>query len=43
MPIVLFAILGANTHAGAGYWICFAIYCVFYVVRAFKEAIEEMW
>ena len=43
MSIVLFAILGANANVGTGYWICFAIYCAFYMVRAFKEAMEEAW
>jgi hypothetical protein len=42
MSIVLFAILGANVNCGAGYWICFAIYCVLYVANAIKEAINEM-
>lgn len=42
MPIVLFAILGASIRPGAGYWICFAIYCVLYVANAIKEAINEM-
>lgn len=27
MQIVLFAILGAKIHAGAAYWICYAVYC----------------
>lgn len=43
MPIVLFAILGANANLGAGYWICFAIYCVLYLVNAIKKAIKELW
>lgn len=43
MPLVLFAILGANADLGAGYWICFAIYCALYVVRAIKEAANEVW
>lgn len=43
MPIVLFAILGANANLGAGYWICFAIYCVLYAIRAIKKAAEEVW
>ena len=44
MPVVLFAILGANTHAGVVYWICFAIYGALYVVRAIKEAANEtLW
>lgn len=43
MPVVLFAILGANGNCGAVYWICFAFYCVLYVGRAIKEAANEVW
>ena len=43
MPIVLFAILGANANVDAGYWICFAIYCVLYVVDAIRRAANEVW
>lgn len=28
MSIVLFAIIGATIKAGAGYWICFSVYCM---------------
>lgn len=42
MPLVLFAILGANANLDAGYWICFAIYSILYVLRAIKEAAEEL-
>lgn len=28
MSIVLFAIIGATINAGAGYWICYSIFCV---------------
>ena len=42
MPIVLFAILGANANVGAGFWICFAIYSVLYVVRVIYNAAKEM-
>lgn len=28
MGIVLFAIIGATIKAGAGYWICFTVYCL---------------
>ena len=44
MPIVLFAVLGASAGLGAGYWICFAIYCVLYAARALKEAADKaLW
>ena len=44
MPIILFAILGANVNLGAGYWVCFAIYCALYVLQAIKEAANEsLW
>lgn len=42
MPIVLFAIIGANINAGAAYWICFAVYCIAYILKAACEAIKEM-
>lgn len=42
MAIVLFAILGAITNASAAYWICFAIYCTAYVVKAICDVIKEM-
>lgn len=41
MPIVLFALLGANTNAGAAYWICFAVYCMCYVLHAAWEVIKD--
>lgn len=34
MQIVLFAILGAKMHAGAAYWICYAVYCAIKVCLA---------
>ena len=42
MSIVLFAIIGAKISAGTAYWICFGIFCGAKVIKAFKEAIEEM-
>ena len=40
MEIVLFAIIGATINAGAGYWICFTVYCIAWVIgfllRLFK-------
>lgn len=42
MVIVLFAILGAITNAGTGYWLCFGLYCVFYVSKAILNVLKEM-
>lgn len=41
MGIVLFAILGAKANVGAGYWICFAVYCFFYLINLIGKIIEE--
>ena len=41
MPIVLFAILGANTNAGTAYWICFAVYCAARLLNAIWQTIKE--
>lgn len=43
MPIVLFAIIGANINAGAGYWICFGVYCVAYVMNTVWKTVKEKW
>lgn len=43
MAIVLFAIIGAQINAGAGYWICFGLYCAFTVYNAIKETIKEQF
>lgn len=44
MPVVLFAILGANTNTGVLYWICFAVYCVLYVLSNIKSAADKaLW
>ena len=44
MPVVLFAILGVNGYCGAGYWICFAVYCVLFVINAIRKAANEtLW
>ena len=41
MAIVLFAIIGATIDAGVGYWICFSVYCVFRVIKALIEVLED--
>lgn len=38
MAIVLFAIIGAQLQAGAGYWICYGIFCATKLAQAAKEA-----
>ena len=43
MTIVLFAILGSKANVGAGYWICFAIYCVFWLLNLVRKVMEERW
>lgn len=42
MPIVLFAIIGANINAGTAYWICFAVYCVAFVLKVVWSTAKEM-
>lgn len=42
MPIVLFAIIGANINAGTGYWICLTIYSVVYFLKLFYSIAKEM-
>lgn len=37
MSIVLFAIIGAHINAGAGYWICFGVYCLFRIFKVLCE------
>jgi len=38
MSIVLFAIIGVQLHLGAGYWICFSIFCALKLIQAIQEA-----
>lgn len=42
MAIVLFAIIGATINAGTAYWICFAIYCVAWVINVFCEILKKV-
>lgn len=42
MSMILFAIIGANIEAGAGYWICYGVYCAFYIGKAIYATIKEM-
>ena len=41
MSIVLFAIIGAGIKAGVGYWMCFATYCVIWLIKTIANFIEE--
>lgn len=41
MAIVLFAIIGATINAGAGYWICFAIYCTVFLIKTICDVVKE--
>lgn len=41
VSIVLFAILGATVKVGAGYWICFAIYCIGWLAKTIVNTMEE--
>lgn len=38
MAIALFAIIGAQLHAGVGYWICYGVFCAIKLSQALKEA-----
>lgn len=40
MSIVLFAIIGATIKAGSGYWICFALYCLFRLIESIAVHID---
>ena len=42
MSIVLFAIIGAQIHAGTAYWICFAVYCMLKVVLGMCKVLKEV-
>ena len=42
MAIVLFAIIGASINAGTAYWICFAVYCIAFVLKVAVVVIKEM-
>lgn len=41
MSIVLFAIIGATLHMGAGYWICFGIGCFITLCRTIYKVLED--
>ena len=45
MEVVLFAIIGATIgatiEAGAGYWICFSVYCVIKVFCSVIKALKD--
>ena len=40
MAIILFAIIGATIRAGAGYWICFGVYCMWKVAKIVAKFCE---
>lgn len=42
MSIVLFAIIGSLLKAGAGYWIIFALYCVWWLIANTASIISWM-
>jgi hypothetical protein len=42
MLIVLLAIIGSNINAGTGYWICYAIYCVVYIIRLLFSIVKDL-
>lgn len=42
MAITLFAIIGATIHAGAGYWICYGLFCAFKLFGAIRKTIKDM-
>jgi hypothetical protein len=42
MSVALFAILGANSNVGAGYWICFSIYCVCWTIGTIANIVKGM-
>lgn len=41
VSIVLFAIVGATIKAGVGYWICFSVYCLIWLIRLVAKLIED--
>lgn len=43
MSIILFAIIGAQIHAGTWYWIFYGLYCSISLYQALKETIKEVW
>ena len=41
MPIVLFAIIGAQINAGVGYWVCYGVYCAIQLGKAVYKTTKE--
>jgi hypothetical protein len=41
MSIILFAIIGANIKAGAGYWIIFAAFCTWEMAKCIAKFIDN--
>ena len=37
MEIALYAIVGAQIHAGPWYWVCFGIYCAIKLINALSD------
>lgn len=41
MEIPMFAIIGASIKAPTAYWICFAFYCLFKMIKVVVQTIKE--
>lgn len=41
MGIVLFTLIGAKIGAGTAYWICFAVYCLIWLIKFVAKVIKE--
>ena len=41
MSIVLFAIIGAHINVGAGYWICYGLFCALKLCIALYNAYKK--
>lgn len=41
MDMAMYAIIGAKINAPTGYWICFAVYCVFRIVKIIVDVVKE--
>ena len=42
MSVVMFAIIGAIINGGTGYWICFALYCVWWLCTTIYGICKEV-
>jgi hypothetical protein len=41
VSVVLFAIIGATIKAGTAYWICYAVYCLHWLLKTICNFIED--